>query len=203
VCPGIGTTLVNSSNADYARAIRDRQSITSHIHLLNGVAVAWKCKKQNISTLHSTGSEITSLTSGVKKTLHLRDFVSSLGYPIDTGIPRLEDSQGTIRSINPSCIHENTRHLAAKITWLNELYAAGIITPLYTKTMLQLADITTKPLCGKHLQAMISFLIGVRYYPLPQNKALPIPLPAVLSNVKRLPSSRPTDSSSTLPSTSA
>jgi hypothetical protein len=92
LAPEFGTVLVNSSDADYARDIRDRRSVTSHIHLINGVAVAWKCKKQTISTLHSTGSEITSLTSGVKKSMHLRDFVSSLGYPIGTGIPTLEDS---------------------------------------------------------------------------------------------------------------
>jgi hypothetical protein len=30
--------------------------------------------------------------------------------------------------------------------------------------MLQLADINTKPLCGKHLQAVVSFLVGVIYY---------------------------------------
>jgi hypothetical protein len=120
--------------------------------------------------LHSTGSEITSLTSGVKKTLHLRDFVSSLGYPIGTGIPILEDSQGTIRAIKSSRIHEKTRHLATKTTWLNELYTAGIVTLIYTKTMLQLADINTKPLCGKHLQAIVPFLVGVRYFPPPETK---------------------------------
>jgi hypothetical protein len=96
--------------------------------------------------LHSIGSEITSLTSGVKKTLHLCDFVSSLGYPIGTDIPTIEDSQGTIRAIKSFSIPENTRYLATKITWLNELYAAGIITLLDTKTTLQLADINTKPL---------------------------------------------------------
>jgi hypothetical protein len=115
--------------------------------------------------LHSTGSEITSLTSGVKKTNHIRDFASSLGYTFGAGTPTLDDSQGTIRAIKTSRIHDNTRHLATKISWLNEQYVAGIIKLLYTKTTLQLADVNTKPLCGKHLQAMMYFLVGVRYYP--------------------------------------
>jgi hypothetical protein len=170
IAPEFGTVLVNRSNSDYARDIHDRRSITSHIHLLNGVAVAWKCKKQTISNLNSTGLDITSLISRVKETLHLCDFVSSLVYPIGTGIPRLKEIQGTICAIKYSRIHENTRHKATKITWLNELYAAGIIALLYTKTPLQLAYINTKPLCGKHLQAMISFLVGVRYYPPPDMK---------------------------------
>jgi hypothetical protein len=115
--------------------------------------------------LHSIGSEITSLTSGVKKTNHIREFSSSLGYPFDAGTPTLDDSQGTIRAIKASRIHDNTRHLHTKISWLDEKYVAGIIKLLYTKTTLQFADVNTKPLCGKHLQAMLSFLVGVRYYP--------------------------------------
>jgi hypothetical protein len=125
--------------------------------------VAWKCKKQSISTLHSTGSELTSLTSGVKKTNHLRDFTARTGYPVGTDNPTIEDSQGTFRTIKTSHIHDNTRPLATKISWLNEQYVAGIIKLMYTKPSLQLADLNTKPLCGKHLQAIIAFLSGVRY----------------------------------------
>jgi hypothetical protein len=59
--PEFGTILVNTADADYAHGIRDPQSITSHMHLLNGVIVTWKCKTQSITTLHSTGSDITPL----------------------------------------------------------------------------------------------------------------------------------------------
>jgi hypothetical protein len=157
--------LVNAADADYARDFRDRRSVTSHIHLLNGIIVAWKCKKQSIKTLHCTGSDIKLLTSGVNRTNHIRDFASSLGYPFGAGTPTLDDSQGTIRAIKASRIHDNTRHLDTNISWLNEQYVVGIFKLLYTKTILQLANVNTKPLCGKHLQAMLSFLVGVRCYP--------------------------------------
>jgi hypothetical protein len=155
--------LVNTAGADYARGIHDHRSVRSHIHLFNRVFFACKCKNRFITTLHSTGSEITSLTSSVKKTNHIRDFASSLGYPFGAETPTLDGSQGTIQAIKASRINDNTRHLAAKISWLNQQYVAGIIKLLYTKTTLQLADVNTKPLCGKHLQAMLSFLVGVRY----------------------------------------
>jgi hypothetical protein len=45
----------------------DHRSIMPSVHLINGVAIAWTFKKQSVTTLHSTGSEIASLTSGVKK----------------------------------------------------------------------------------------------------------------------------------------
>jgi hypothetical protein len=106
-----------------------------------------------------------SLTSGVKKTNNIRDFASSLGYPFGAGTTTFNDSQGIIQAIKVSRIHGNTIYLATKISWLNEQYVAGIIKLLYTKTTLQLADVNTKPLCGKHLQAMLSCLVGVHYYP--------------------------------------
>jgi hypothetical protein len=43
--PEYGTVLISIADTDYAHDIRDRRSITSHLHILNGVIVAWKCKK--------------------------------------------------------------------------------------------------------------------------------------------------------------
>jgi hypothetical protein len=72
--PEFGTCFVNTSDADHARDIRNRRSTTSTIHLLNGVAVSWLCKKQSVSTLHSTGSDIIALTTGAKGTINGRAF---------------------------------------------------------------------------------------------------------------------------------
>jgi hypothetical protein len=122
-------------------------------------------KETSGHALHSTGSEITSLTSGIKKNNHVRDLLYSLGYPVGVQTPTFEDNQGTIKSIRASRIQDNTCYLATKMLWLNEQHTAGIIKLLYTKMTLQLSDISTKPLCGKYLQVMISYLVGVRFYP--------------------------------------
>jgi hypothetical protein len=127
-----GTMLINSADADHAHDIRDIRSISSNLHKLNGVIVSCKSKKQATPTLHSTGSEIVSLTDGVKKTNHLRDFMASIGYPSDDPTPTFEDNQGIIQSIKASQLHENTRHLATCISWPNEQYIMGIIKLMYT-----------------------------------------------------------------------
>jgi hypothetical protein len=72
--PEFSTCFVNTSDADHARDIRDHRSTTSTIHLLNGVTVSWLCKKQYVSTLHSTGSEIIILATGAKGTINGRAF---------------------------------------------------------------------------------------------------------------------------------
>jgi hypothetical protein len=99
ISPKFGTVLVHTADANNARDIRDPRSFTSSIHPLNGVTIAWKCKKQAVTTLHSTGSEIAALTSGIKKTNHLRDLLSSLGYPVGDPAPTFEENQETIKAI--------------------------------------------------------------------------------------------------------
>jgi hypothetical protein len=165
-----GTALINSADADHAWDIRDRHSISSSLHLLNRAAIAWKCKKQATMTLQYTGSDIVSLAEGVKKTGHIRDFLSSIGYPVGEPTPTLENNQGTITFIKASLLQENNYHLATHISWLNEQYTMGIIKLLYTKTILQLLDCNTKPLWGRHLQSILAYVMGVPFYPAPNSK---------------------------------
>jgi hypothetical protein len=149
-----------------AHSIWVRWSVTSSIHLLNGVVVALKYKKHVVTVLHSTGSKITSLASGIKKTTHLHAFLPSLGYLVGAPTPTFKDNQGAVKAICTSRIHDNNRYLVTKILWLNKKYTAGIIKLVYTKKSLQLLDCTIKPLCDKCLQAMLTYLMGIHFYPL-------------------------------------
>jgi hypothetical protein len=163
--PEFGTCFVNTSDADHARDIRDRRSTTSTIHLLNGVAVSWLCKKQSVSALHSTGSEIIALATGAKGTINGRTFFSGLGYTIAGATDTMEDNQATIKCILSSRIHSNTRHMATRISWLREMFACGVIKPHYTKTSLRLSDVNTKHLCGAAYHSKLAFLFDLRFYP--------------------------------------
>jgi hypothetical protein len=95
--------------------------------MFNGIVVAYRCKKQAMYRLHSTGSETVSLSAGAKKPIHIRDLLGSAGYPVGDANPSFEDNQANIKSIKASRLHENTRHLATCISWLNECYNMGII----------------------------------------------------------------------------
>jgi hypothetical protein len=163
--PEFGTHLINSVDADHARSIRDLSSISSSIHMLNGVVSVYRCKKQATSTIHSTGLEIISLSAGVKKTIHIRDFLGSVGYPVGNATPTFVDNQATIKSIKASRLHENTPHLVTRISCIIEGYTMSTISLVYTKTALQLSDWNTKSLCGNHLQSILSYVIGVRHFP--------------------------------------
>jgi hypothetical protein len=165
LAPEYGTSFINSADADHHCDIRDRHSVSSSLHILNSVLVAWKCNNQSMYRLHSTGSEIISLSEGVKTTGNILDLLSSMVYPFRDGTITIEDNQGTIKTGKPSRLYTNTHHLTTQISWLNEQYTMGIVHLMYTKTLLQISYCNNKTLYGRHLQSTIAFIICIRFYP--------------------------------------
>jgi hypothetical protein len=70
---------------------------------------------QETVCLHSTGSGIISLTTGVKKG-HIHEFTSFIWYPFLDATITLDENQGTIKMVKSSRLHENTQHLETH-TW--------------------------------------------------------------------------------------
>ncbi len=70
-----GDELAIFADADHARCLRTRRLISAYYILYNGVLVSWACKKQPVTALHSTASEITALHKGATKTVLLRSFL--------------------------------------------------------------------------------------------------------------------------------
>jgi len=64
-----GDELATFADADHARCLRTRRSISAYFILYNGVLISWACKKQPITAIHSTASEITALHKGATKTI--------------------------------------------------------------------------------------------------------------------------------------
>jgi hypothetical protein len=167
--PDLGDKLVNFTDADHACCLRTHRSVSIYFILYNNVIISWGCKKQPVTVIHSTGSEITALYKGASKTLLLRNFLNSIGFPITTSTPIYEDNQGTIKLIRTHRLTDTICHYAVKISWLNEQFLLQHLHASYTKTTKQLADCSTKPVNGSQLFTAISFAMGQRYYPLPDH----------------------------------
>jgi hypothetical protein len=85
------------AGADFARCLHTRCSVSAHFHLLNGVVVSWGCKKQPVTSLHSSGAELTSLHwAGFKSSL-LQAFMSSIGKSFTSPCTIFEDNQGRVQ----------------------------------------------------------------------------------------------------------
>ena len=165
-----GDGLATFADADFAHCLRTRRSISANFHLLNGVIVSWSCKKQPITTLHSSGAELTSLHRAGFKSSLLQSFLSSIGKSLLAPAIIFEDNQGTIKLIRTQRLTDTVRHHDVKLAWLNEHFLCGTFHIAYSKSALMLVDCSTKPVNGSQLFQQISFAIGMRYYPIPSEQ---------------------------------
>ena len=90
------TGLKVYTDADLAKDITTRRSVTSVVHEYNEVAFAWKVAKQASTALHTNGSEIRAFFTGVKRTIVFRRFFESLGRPIKGPTISYEDNNAAI-----------------------------------------------------------------------------------------------------------
>ena len=165
--PDFGDGLATFTDADHARDLRTRRSVSSYFTFFNHVLVSWGCKKQPTTALHSTGSEVTSLHRGGQKSKIIYKFLESIGTPLSGPCILFEDNQGTIKLVRTNRLTDTVRHHDVKLAWLTENFLAGTFRVCYTKTGLMVVDCITKPVNGSQLYQQISFSIGQRFYPDP------------------------------------
>lgn len=89
----------------------DRRSNSGNICGINGGAIAWSCKKQNLVTLFSTEAEYVALTEACKELIWIRRLGQTLNLNIEDCSTIFIDSQSSFKllRIKSSVIEPNTR----------------------------------------------------------------------------------------------
>ena len=157
--------LVGSSDADLARDLRDRRSTTSNLITINNVATHWKIAKQPEPTNATSNAELMALHSQLQEIKKVRNFSTSIGYPIMEPTTIFEDNQGTIKSINTDKVTPTHRNHDVMIHSVLHHKRIGTFQVRDCKSELMLADPNTKPLGGPTLKRKIDRIIGTQYYP--------------------------------------
>jgi len=103
--------LATFTDADFARCLRTRRSVSSYFHLLGGVLVSWGCKKQPTTALHSSGAELTSLHRAAFKCSLIQTFLIAIGQPSVLPGTIFEDNQGSIKLIRTQRLTDTVRCL--------------------------------------------------------------------------------------------
>jgi hypothetical protein len=160
-----GDGLVSFADADFARDLRSRRSVSSHFQLLNGVVVGWGCKKQPVTSLHSCGAELHSIYRAGFKCDMIQRFLASIGHSLTSPSLLFEDNQGTIKLLQTNRLTDTVRHHDVKLAWLNENFLRGTFIVAYLNTKHMIVDCITKPVNGAQLHIQISICIGERFYP--------------------------------------
>jgi hypothetical protein len=74
----------------------DRRAVSSYAFLIDGGAVSWSSKHQEIISLSTTKSEYVAATHATKEALWLRSFIGHIFKPFTEPITLFSDNQSAI-----------------------------------------------------------------------------------------------------------
>ena len=88
-----------------------RHAITGYTFLIDGGAISWSSKKQEIVTLSTTESEYVATTHAAKEAIWLCQFIGEVFQLLTNLIPLYSDSQATIALTHDGSYHTCTKHI--------------------------------------------------------------------------------------------
>ena len=146
--------LQGFSDADYAKDLETRRSISGYIFLLNGGAISWKCQRQRSTALSTAEAEYMALAEASKEAIWLQNFLTSALKQTPTPITLYEDNQAAIAMANNPVDHQRSKHIDIRYHFTRDCVERGQIHLRYLPTLDMLAAMLTKPLPKPRLTAL-------------------------------------------------
>jgi transposase InsO family protein len=136
--------LIGYADASFAPNRTDRKSIGGYLFLLNGAAITWKSKKQNIIALSSCEAELIALTEAVKEGIWLQKILKE--FRVTQKLHILEDNQSAMKIAENSVFSDRSKHLQVRVQFIKEMIDTGKLGVFYCPTQEMTADVLTKAL---------------------------------------------------------
>jgi Reverse transcriptase (RNA-dependent DNA polymerase) len=138
-------TLEGFADADGSMA-EDRRAISGYAFLIDGGAVSWSSKRQEIVSLSTTESEYVAVTHGGKEAVWLRSLLSHVFGPFKDPTTLFSDNQSAIALTRDHQYHARTKHIDVRYHWIRWVVEQGTIKLVYCPTDDMVADALTKAL---------------------------------------------------------
>ena len=124
----------------------DRRAISGHAFLIDGGAVSWASKRQEIVSLSTTESEYIAATHGGKEAVWLHSLLSQIFGPFKNPTTLFSDNQSAIALTRDHQYHARTKHIDVRYHWIRWVVEQGIIRLVYCPTDDMVTDALTKAL---------------------------------------------------------
>jgi hypothetical protein len=149
--------LVGFTDTD-GHSTEGRHAISGYVFTLNGGAVSWSSKRQELVTLSTTEAKYVAQTHAAKEALWLSMLRSEvLGRPL-APLTLYADNQGAIALACNDRFHARTKHINIRYHFIRELVEQKKILLAYVPSVSNVADILTKALASplfKHLASKL------------------------------------------------
>jgi hypothetical protein len=137
--------LVGYVDADGASQ-EHRRAISGYVFLVDGGAVSWSSKKQELVTLSTTEAEYVAATHAAKEAIWLRRLIGEIFKPIEGPTVLFSDSQSAIALAKDGHYHARTKHIDIRYHFIRYIIEEGTIKLNYCPTDDMTADTLTKAL---------------------------------------------------------
>ena len=153
--------LLGYTDSDYARDTDDRKSTSGYVFMVNGAAICWSSRKQDIVTLSSTEAEYVAATSAACHCVWLRGMLQELNVVSRECVDIMCDNNSAIKLSRNPVMHRRTKHIDVRYHYLRNLSNEGVMKLVFCGTKEQVADVLTKPIKLDQFEKL-RMLLGVR-----------------------------------------
>jgi hypothetical protein len=155
-----GERLLGYADADGSMA-EDRLAVSGYAFLIDGGAVSWNSKKQEIVSLSTTESEYVAAAHSTKEALWLKSLISQVFGPLTYPIDILCDNQSAIVLAQDHQYHARSKHIDVCFHFIRWVVERGAIRLTFCPTADIIADIFTKALPSPKVKHFATYL-GIR-----------------------------------------
>lgn len=141
-----GEKLYAFSDANWAEDREDRKSNSGYYCSVNGGAISWSCRKQDMVTLSSTEAEFVALSETCKEISWLRRIVNDFKIEKEASTTIYTDSQSALAMINNQKFSNRTKHIDTRYHYIRDKVMNKEVKLKYESTEKNIADMMTKPL---------------------------------------------------------
>ena len=142
---GALSALIGYVDADGSMA-EDCRAISGYAFFIDGGAVSWSSKKQEIISLLTMESEYVAATHAAKEALWLRLLIGELFAPFNEPTTLFSDNQSAITLTKDHQYHACTKHIDIHFHFIHWVMENGKIRLIYCPTTNMVADTLTKAL---------------------------------------------------------
>jgi len=123
-----------------------RRAISGYVFMVDGGAVSWSSKKQELVTLSTTEAEYVAATHAAKEAVWLRRLIGEIFSPPKEPTTLHGDNKSAIALAHGGQYHARTKHIDIRYHYIRYIIEAEVIKLIYCPTGEQTTDILTKAL---------------------------------------------------------
>ena len=139
-------TLHHIALSDHARDKVIRRSVTGILVFINNTPVKWYCKSQRTVETSTYGSELVAARVAIDLIIEMRYKLRMLGVSMEKETLLVGDNMSVVLNTTIPSSSLKKKHLACSYHRVREAIAGGFVHYGHIASIMNLADIGTKPL---------------------------------------------------------